>query len=230
MHWFYDPDFKPSTSTIGKSEMVHFKSLRIRAQEEVVVTDGKGMAYTCEVLDPKSGELTVISTEQKKRPALQIHLVQALAKGDRDEQAVQASVELGVTTITPWQSELSIVNWTGKEEKGRNRWQEIAISAMKQSQQAFLPVVNPVQTTKGLKSNGFGLVLDPRASTSIGQISESLDELTIVVGPEGGIPVSELEQLRKAGFEPIKMGDSILRTSTAGPAAIAAIFTKLHIW
>lgn len=230
MHWFYDPDFKQSTSTIGKSEMVHFKSLRIRAQEEVVVTDGKGMAYTCEVLDPKSGELRVISAEQKHRPALQIHLIQALAKGDRDEQAVQASVELGVASITPWQSELSIVNWAGKEEKGRNRWQEIAISAMKQSQQAFLPAVNPVQTTKGLKSNGFGLVLDPRASTSIGQITQSPDELTIVVGPEGGIPDSELEQLRKAGFEPIKMGDSILRTSTAGPAAIAAIFTKLHIW
>ena len=230
MHWFYDPDFKQPTSTISKSELIHFKSLRIRTQEEIVVTDGKGMAFTCEVLDPKSGELRVISAEQKKRPALKINLVQALAKGDRDEQAVQASVELGVTSITPWQSELSIVNWAGKEEKGRNRWQEIAISAMKQSQQAFLPVVNPVQTTKGLKSNGFGLVLDPRASASIGQISESLDELTIVVGPEGGIPVSELEQLRKAGFEPIKMGDSILRTSTAGPAAIAAIFTKLHIW
>ncbi len=230
MHWFYDPDFRQSTSTIGKSELIHFKSLRIRAQQEIVVTDGKGMAYTCEVLDPKSGELRVISSIEKQRPALQIHLIQALAKGDRDEQAVQASVELGVTSITPWQSDLSIVNWAGKEDKGRNRWQEIAISAIKQSQQAFLPTVFPVQNTSRLKSSGFGLVLDPRASTSFGQIPESLDEFTIVVGPEGGIPVSELEQLKGAGFEPIKMGDSVLRTSTAGPAAIAAIFTKLHIW
>lgn len=230
MHWFYDPDFTQSSSTIGKFELEHFKSLRIRAQEEITVTDGKGMAYLCEVLDPKNGELRVISAEQKQRLTPQIHLVQALAKGDRDEQAVQASVELGVTSITPWQSELSIVNWVGKEERNRNRWQEIAISAMKQSQQAFLPWVNPVQTSKSLRAKGLGLVLDPRASTTIGQIKDSLDELTILVGPEGGITANELELLKSAGFEPTRLGESILRTSTAGPVAIAAIFTKLHIW
>ena len=230
MHWFYDPGFIQSSTTIAKSELEHFKSLRIRNLEEVSVTDGKGKVYVCQVLEPKTGELKVISMQQQQRRRQSIHLVQALAKGDRDEQAVQASVELGVSSITPWQSELAIVNWSGKEEKGRLRWQEIAISAMKQSQQTFLPHVSALTTTKALRPRGFGIILDPRAVLSMTDLPVDAEELTIVVGPEGGISAAELEQLSGAGFEPRRLGDSILRTSTAGPAAIAAILTKLQIW
>ena len=230
MHWFYDPGFIQSSTTIAKSELEHFKSLRIRNLEEISVTDGKGNVYVCQVLEPKTGELKVLSMQQQQRSFPSIHLVQALAKGDRDEQAVQASVELGVSSITPWQSELAIVNWSGKEEKSRLRWQEIAISAMKQSQQTFLPEVSALTTTKALRPLGFGIILDPRAALSITDLPVDVEELTIVVGPEGGISAAELEQLSGAGFEPRRLGDSILRTSTAGPAAIAAILTKLQIW
>lgn len=230
MHWFYDPGFIQSSTSIAKSELEHFKSLRIRNLEEVSVTDGKGKVYVCQVLEPKTGELKVLSMQQQQRRLPSIHLVQALAKGDRDEQAVQASVELGVSSITPWQSELAIVNWSGKEEKGRLRWQEIAISAMKQSQQTFFPEVSALTTTKALRPRGFGIILDPRAALSITDLPVDVEELTIVVGPEGGISAAELEQLSGAGFEPRRLGDSILRTSTAGPAAIAAILTKLQIW
>ncbi len=230
MHWFYDPGFIQSSTTIAKSELEHFKSLRIRNLEEISVTDGKGNVYVCQVLEPKTGELKVLSMQQQQRSFPSIHLVQALAKGDRDEQAVQASVELGVSSITPWQSELAIVNWSGKEEKSRLRWQEIAISAMKQSQQTFLPEVSALTTTKALRPRGFGIILDPRAALSITDLPVDVEELTIVVGPEGGISAAELEQLSGAGFEPRRLGDSILRTSTAGPAAIAAILTKLQIW
>ena len=230
MHWFYDPGFIQSSTNIAKSELEHFKSLRIRNHEEISVTDGKGNVYVCQVLEPKTGELKVLSKQQQQRSFPSIHLVQALAKGDRDEQAVQASVELGVSSITPWQSELAIVNWSGKEEKSRLRWQEIAISAMKQSQQTFLPEVSALTTTKALRPRGFGIILDPRAALSITDLPVDVEELTIVVGPEGGISAAELEQLSGAGFEPRRLGDSILRTSTAGPAAIAAILTKLQIW
>ncbi len=230
MHWFYDPGFIQSLTTIAKSELEHFKSLRIRNLEEISVTDGKGNVYVCQVLEPKTGELKVLSMQQQQRSFPSIHLVQALAKGDRDEQAVQASVELGVSSITPWQSELAIVNWSGKEEKSRLRWQEIAVSAMKQSQQTFLPEVSALTTTKALRPRGFGIILDPRAALSITDLPVDVEELTIVVGPEGGISAAELERLSGSGFEPRRLGDSILRTSTAGPAAIAAILTKLQIW
>lgn len=230
MHWFYDSKFTESSTALASSELMHLKTLRIRSQEEIQVTDGEGQVHLCKVLDPKSGQLVVLSSQRKQTKTPAIHLVQALAKGDRDEQALQACVELGVRSITPWQAELSVVNWKGKEEKGRLRWQEIAISAMKQSQQAFLPEVRPVVATANLKPRGLGVVLDPRATLSIANLPSNFEELTIVVGPEGGIAPGELAQLVGAGFEARKLGDSILRTSTAGPAAMAAIFTKLQIW
>lgn len=230
MHWFYDPKFTESSTSIAPSELDHFKSLRIRPMEEVTVTDGAGKFYICKVSEPKTGQLEVVSAHSQTKRTPEIHLVQALAKGDRDEQAVQACVELGVSSITPWQAELSIVNWSGKEEKGRLRWQEIATSAMKQSQQAYLPFVSEVASTKQLKPKGLGLVLDPRSSASLTDLPADTKELTIVVGPEGGITAGELEQLIGAGFESRKLGRSILRTSTAGPAAVAAILTKLQSW
>jgi 16S rRNA (uracil1498-N3)-methyltransferase len=229
MHWFFDPSFSQASNAIAKSELDHFKSLRIRVGERVAVTNGTGDVFICDTVDPKSGELNVLEENSQPAPKPRIHLVQALAKGDRDEMALQACVELGVISITPWQAELSIVDWTGKESKGQTRWQEIAISAMKQSQRAHLPEVNKVQRTSELMPRGVGVVLDPRSEESLLSLPSS-DEITLVVGPEGGITEKELEQLKAAGFIPMRLGSAIMRTSTAGPAAVAAILTKLQTW
>lgn len=229
MHWFFDPSFNSDASFITKGELDHFKSLRIRVGEEVAITNGIGAVFVCEVADPKSGAVKILRQSVQKPQAPTMHLVQALAKGDRDELAVQACVELGVSSVTPWQAELSIVDWSGKEAKGRARWQEIALSAMKQSQRAFVPEVsNPVKTIE-LKPRGLGVMLDPRAEKTLLELPES-NEFTIVVGPEGGISEKELSQLKTAGFVPFRLGESILRTSSAGPAAVAAILTKLQSW
>jgi 16S rRNA (uracil1498-N3)-methyltransferase len=229
MHWFFDPSFSQASNAIAKSELDHFKSLRIRVGERVAVTNGTGDVFICDTVDPKSGELNVLEENSQPAPKPRIHLVQALAKGDRDEMALQACVELGVISITPWQAELSIVDWTGKESKGQTRWQEIAISAMKQSQRAHLPGVNKVQRTSELMPRGVGVVLDPRSEGSLLSLPSS-EEITLVVGPEGGITEKELEQLKAAGFIPMRLGSAIMRTSTAGPAAVAAILTKLQTW
>lgn len=229
MHWFFDPSFSEHSKLIAKSELDHFKSLRIRSGERVTVTNGHGALFICDVVDPKSGELNLLEKALQLSPKPKIHLVQALAKGDRDEMALQACVELGVATITPWQAELSIVDWTGKESKGQARWQEIAISAMKQSQRAHLPEVLEVQRTSELVPRGMGVILDPRAPESLLSLP-SQEEITLVVGPEGGISEKELHQLRAAGFIALRLGSAILRTSTAGPAAVAAILTKLQTW
>ena len=229
MHWFFDPSFSQDSNAIAKAELDHFKSLRIRVGERVTVTNGTGDVFISDTLDPKSGELNVLGKNSQPLPKPRIHLVQALAKGDRDEMALQACVELGVISITPWQAELSIVDWTGKESKGQTRWQEIAISAMKQSQRAHLPEVNKVQRTSELMPRGVGVILDPRSEESLLSLPSS-DEITLVVGPEGGITEKELEQLKAAGFIPMRLGSAIMRTSTAGPAAVAAILTKLQTW
>jgi 16S rRNA (uracil1498-N3)-methyltransferase len=157
-------------------------------------------------------------------------LIQALAKSDRDEMALQAACELGVSSVTPWESSRSIVKWDGKAEKNQERWQQIAVSAMKQSQQAWLPQVNPLAKTKQLRPFGIGLVLVPGADKALSDAVPGASEVTLVVGPEGGLSESEVELLTSQGFTPVRLGQSVLRTSTAGPAAIAALQFALGNW
>jgi 16S rRNA (uracil1498-N3)-methyltransferase len=219
MHWFYEPDFG-LVQTLSQETKRHLTSLRVSAAEEFVVTDGKGSSWQVQA---DSGD--VISAEQLQvaaLPAVGFTLVQALAKSDRDELALQASVELGATEIVPWQAGRSIVRWDAKAERNRERWQAIAVESMKQSQRPWLAEVLPLATTKQLKPKGIGLVLDPRASLTLNQVPAA-EHYTVVVGPEGGISSEEIDALVANGFSTVRLGHGVLRASTAGPAAIAAI-------
>lgn len=219
MHWFYEPDFK-SSKLLSSDTRKHLISLRIGVTEPIVITDGKGSTWEVFVAE---GEISAIALENQESASGPLFtLVQALAKSDRDELALQASVELGATKIVPWQAQRSIVRWDQKAEKNRLRWQAIAVESMKQSQRAFLPVVTNLVTTKEIEADGFGVVLDPRAELSIADLPAA-DRYTIVVGPEGGISESELETLGSKGFLSVRLGRGVLRASNAGPAAIAAL-------
>ena len=230
MHWFYDPHSSANSEQIAESEVKHLASLRIRPGERIVVTDGLGSANVFELQDPKAGTLSFVEQIEVKPARVRIHLVQALAKGDRDELALQASVELGIASAAPWQAEHSVSNWRGKEDKSRERWRQIAISAMKQSQQAFLPAIEQLIATKDLKPRGVGILLLPEAPVALSDAQLTADEYTIVVGPEGGISQQEVAQLEASGFTPYRLGPSVLRTSSAGPAAIAAISALSGAW
>ena len=230
MHWFYDPTFSSDSTKVREDEVQHLKSLRIRVGEELVITDGRGGVFHCEASNPAAGEVRVNSSEQRNRVAIEIQLVQGIAKGDRDELALQASVELGCASVVAWSADHSVSRWDGKEEKNRERWKQIAIGAMKQSQQAFLPEVFGPISTSGLKPVGHGIVLDPTAELPLAHVDKEPDSYSIVVGPEGGISRSEIEQLTQAGFVAYRLGDAVMRTSTAGPAAIAALKTMRGVW
>lgn len=230
MHWFFDPDFSETSRAVRAEEIQHFKSLRIRSGESLVVTNGSGSVYRCTANNPASGEVTVESSEKFENPPVRIELVQAIAKGDRDELAIQASIELGCTSIVAWQSEHSISRWDGKEQKSISRWEQIAASAMKQSQQAFLPKVSGPRSTSQLRPFGHGILLLPQADRSLLELDQDSNDYSIVVGPEGGVSESEIAQLTAAGFVPYRLGDSVLRTSTAGPAAIAALKSLRGLW
>jgi 16S rRNA (uracil1498-N3)-methyltransferase len=182
------------------------------------------------VAEPKTGSLIFHRAIPVKASTPVIHLVQALAKGDRDELAVQAAVELGISSVTPWQAENSISNWSGKEKKGQERWRQIVISALKQSQQAFLPGVHELAKTHQLSPRGTGVLLRPDAGVALSDLDTEVGEFTVVVGPEGGISPAEIEALEANGFVSYRLGASVLRTSTAGPAAIAAIQALSGAW
>lgn len=210
---------------------------RMRVGEAIQLTDGKGFRAVGSVsrVDGASVDISVSETTLEPLPKLQLTLVQALAKGDRDELAVQAATELGALTVIPWQATRSISRWEGpKAQKGQARWQTIATEAAKQSLRVWEPEVKAVVATKELirQVQDFDqvLVLDPTATASITSLGNLAGRIAIVVGPEGGIDEHELKELESVGAKCIHLGAGILRTSTAGLAAISYLVGSAGLW
>lgn len=209
---------------------------RLRVGEAATVGDGSGVWLTgvAEEVSPSRVDVRVAERVEQPAPTPRIVLVQALAKGDRDELAVQAACELGVDEIVPWQASRSVSRWEGpKAVKGRERWASIVREAAKQAHRAWLPQVVPPVSTKQLAQRVDSqrvLLLDPTASVRLSEIEPDGRDLVLVVGPEGGISAEELQRLTDAGAERVLLGDTVLRTSTAGPAAIAVLAVALGRW
>ncbi|WP_298867090.1 16S rRNA (uracil(1498)-N(3))-methyltransferase [Microbacterium sp.] len=209
---------------------------RVRVGETVTLGDGRGVWLEGAVDDVSAARVTVrvSARRMQETPESRIVLVQALAKGDRDELAVQAACELGVDEIVPWQAARSVSRWEGpKAAKGRERWATIVREAAKQAHRAWVPEVAPVTTTAQLAERAAGvrmLVLDPWTDARLSGIRSDGRDIVLVVGPEGGIAAEELERLEAAGAERVRLGDTVLRTSTAGPAAIAVLSAALGRW
>ena len=209
---------------------------RLRVGEAVTVGDGRGvwLSGVAEEVSPSRVEVRVQERVERPAAAPRVVLVQALAKGDRDELAVQAACELGVDEIVPWQASRSISRWEGpKAGKGRERWATIVREAAKQAHRAWVPEVAPVESTAQLAARAETqrvLLLDPTAPVRLSALEPDGRDLVLVVGPEGGISAEELERLAAAGAERVLLGDTVLRTSTAGPAAIAVLSVALGRW
>ena len=224
---------------IAGAEAKHAMSVRrLQVGEAISVSDGQGNKARGKVsqLSKDFLELDVESVESIERPKPQLILVQALAKGDRDEMAVQACTELGIQSVIPWQSERSVSIWKPeKQDKHRLRWQTIATEAAKQSLRPFIPEVEQVlatgELTERLKQFDLTLVLDPTSSTPLTSVSLlGHQSIAIVVGPEGGISPEELGQFRSAGLSLVGLGSGILRTSTAGVAVVSYLQATLGNW
>ncbi len=226
------------TVTLTGAEAHHaFAVRRVRAGEQVTAGDGRGAWLTAAVerAEPDRVLLRVERRIDVPPPARRLVLVQALAKGDRDELAVQAATELGVDEVVPWQAARSVSRWDGaKAQKGRARWAAIVREAAKQAHRAWLPeVAQPVTTAQLAARAGAAavLVLEPTAAQRLtAQTLPGDGDLVLVVGPEGGITPEELAVLSAAGARPVRLGDTVLRTSTAGPAAIAVVSGALGRW
>jgi 16S rRNA (uracil1498-N3)-methyltransferase len=215
--------------TLDGDEAKHAVTVaRTRVGERLSVGNGRGLVAGGVVTSLDPFALTVSEVRVEPAPDPQLWLVQALAKGDRDELAVQAATELGVSGVIPWSAERSVSRWEGaKLEKGRLRWEAIVREASKQSIRAWMPVVEPLATTKQIS----GLVLDPTASVALTEVPLPTEgRIALIVGPEGGISPRELELLEQQGSTRVRLGPEILRTSTAGPAAIAVLSARLGRW
>ncbi|WP_137843484.1 16S rRNA (uracil(1498)-N(3))-methyltransferase [Microbacterium sp. 2FI] len=220
------------------SEAHHAATVRrVRVGEEVTVGDGRGawLAGVAESVTPREVVVRVASRTDAAAPHPRIVLVQALAKGDRDELAVQAATELGIDEIVPWQAARSVSRWdAAKAAKGRDRWAGIVREAAKQAHRPWVPIVAELTATRALTvraAHSRVLVLEPTASTALTAVDFDDDrDIVLVVGPEGGVAAEELASLEEAGAMLVRLGDSVLRTSTAGPAALAVVSAALGRW
>lgn len=224
-----------STIVLDGSEGRHAATVsRVRVGEKLAVGNGKGLMVSAEVLTTAkdSVELRVESVESFTPSAPKLILVQALAKTDRDERAIEAATELGVDEVIPWAADRSVSKWDGaKIDKGLLRWSSIVREATKQSIRPFIPEVGPHLTSKQLLSHLEGvriLVLDPTGTEPLSKVTLDGRDIAMVVGPEGGITPVELERFAEAGASIVSLGTNILRTSTAGPAALAILGAKLE--
>lgn len=228
------------TVTLTGTEAHHAAAVRrVRVGEEVTLGDGRGAWLTGRVASvaPREVVVGIDGRVDAAAPSPRVVLVQALAKGDRDELAVQAATELGVDEIVPWQASRSVSRWdAAKAAKGRARWATIAREAAKQAHRAWLPEVVELNTTSSLVRRAAAsivLVLEPTADDALSALvldPEDARDVMLVVGPEGGIAPEELDALVAGGARLVRLGETVLRTSTAGPAAIAVVSTRLGRW
>jgi 16S rRNA (uracil1498-N3)-methyltransferase len=191
-------------------------------------------------------DLEVLETFEEHSPNPRLTVVQALAKGDRGETAVETMTEIGVDVIVPWSASRSITQWKAdRGAKSLEKWRSTAREAAKQSRRAWWPTVTDQLTTpkvaKLLSAATLPIVLheeaelalaavDLRRSTPDRSDSDDATEIVLVVGPEGGISPEELAQFAEAGAKPHRMGPTVLRTSTAGTAAAAVLLARSGRW
>lgn len=228
------PGDAPATLRLDGPEGRHAADVqRLTAGEEVLVSDGDGRLARCTVTEAGRGvlDLRVDSVDHDPEPALRLVLVQALAKGDRDLMAVESATELDVDEIAPWQADRSIVRWRAERgDKAHRKWEQLVRAATKQSRRSRVPVVGDLLDRRALvarvEAADLALVLHEDAVEPLRDVALPTEgELLLVVGPEGGISPDELDALTAAGAVPVRLGRTVLRTSTAGPAALAALHT-----
>lgn len=210
---------------------------RTRTGERLVLADGAGHAVEGEVVEVGRDVLHVRVDVVREEPAPtpRFVLVQALAKGGRDDQAIEAATECGVDEVVPWQAARSIVQWRGaRGEKARRTWDAVLVAATKQSRRTRRPVLAPTASTADLLARvadaSAAFVLHEDAEDPLaGVVLPDGGDVVLVVGPEGGITPEEVAALEAAGARVVRLGRTVLRASGAGPAALA-VLSAMRRW
>ena len=211
---------------------------RLRPGERVDLTDGDGLLAECVVtaVDRASLTLDVLTRRRPPPPSPRITVVQALPKGDRGELAVETMTEVGVDEIVPWSAARCVTRWRPeRRDKALARWRGTAREAGKQARRSRLPRIADLASTADVAGRiaaaSLAVVLHEEADAPLSAVEPPTDgEIVAVVGPEGGITAEELERFSAAGGRPVRLGPTVLRTSTAGVAAAAVLLAATGRW
>jgi 16S rRNA (uracil1498-N3)-methyltransferase len=227
MNIFYQLDIE-QTLTLGPEESAHCAQvLRMKAGERAKATDGRGHFYLIELADvnKKSTRVKILEKRNVKPRPYQVHIGIAPTKNiDRVEYFIEKAVEIGIEEISFLKCEHS-----ERKEVKLERLEKIAVAAMKQSQKAFMPVLNDVvKYTDFIKKNklsaeSYIAYLDKENSKDLVQQLQRGKDAIILIGPEGDFSPAEVNLAREAGYKPARLGESRLRTETAGIVAVHTV-------
>lgn len=211
---------------------------RIRPGEELDLSDGNGTVAHCVVEEAAKGRLSarVLDVTEVPGPRPSVTVAQALPKSERSELAIELATEAGADGFLAWQAQRCVARWesAAKVDKGLRRWGAVARSAARQSRRARVPEIEGLVSTAQLLTRVPGaltLVLHESATVPLADIGlADAAAVLLVVGPEGGISDEELAELTGAGARTVRLGPSVLRTSTAAAVALGAIGVLTSRW
>jgi 16S rRNA (uracil1498-N3)-methyltransferase len=224
-----------STKTVeltGQAGHYLTRVLRLSSGDGVILFNGDGRDYTGKILGIQRQCVKVRLEESRpvrNESPLKITLVQAISRGERMDYSLQKATELGVSCIQPVSSSRVEVRLDEKRRAKRlAHWQGVVISACEQSGRAVVPEVLPPCTLEewlSVADLSPGVVLDPEAEMKLSAFSVGAQDVSVLIGPEGGFTRSELEDVKARGITAVSLGSRVLRTETAGPTAIAVLQT-----
>lgn len=210
---------------------------RFRPGEELDLGDGAGTVAHCVVEEATKGRLAakVLSIATMAAPTPPVTVVQALPKAERSELAIELATEAGADAFVAWQAQRCVARWesAAKVDKGLRRWGAVARSAARQSRRAYIPTVDGVRNTAELagRIDGLTVVLHESATVALADLDVAqADSVTLIVGPEGGITDEEIATLTGAGAVAVRLGPTVLRTSTAAAVALGALGVLTGRW
>lgn len=209
--------------------------LRLKSGDAVTLFNGEGGEYPGRIAE--SGRAVRVEVGEwrdvERESPLEVALAQALPAGDKMDWVVQKAAELGVARIVPLAAARSVLRLSGERAERRvGHWRSVAVSACEQCGRNRVPEIDPLRDLRSWLSmpapgkGGTKLLLSPQAELSLREVRPQGGVL-LLVGPEGGLTEDEEAAARAAGFRGVSLGPRILRTETAGPAALAAL-AALH--
>lgn len=226
-------------AAVGGDEGFHAATVRrIRPGEQLMLGDGAGGLADCVVEEAGRDGLSARVTSRWDVPAAQppVIIVQALPKAERSELAIELATEAGADAFVAWQAARCVARWEGgRVEKGLRRWRAVARAAAAQSRRAYIPPVDGVLSTAELvqriPAGTTVLALHESATDQLSSVAVAqAKSLMLIVGPEGGIAPDEIAALCDAGAVAVRLGPTVLRTSTAAAVALSALGVLTARW
>lgn len=212
---------------------------RLAAGESLHLVDGSGRRARATVVatpDRQTLEARIDGIDVEPQPQPRLVVVQALPKGDRGELAVELLTEVGVDVIVPWAAAHCVTQWKAdRRERAHRRWSDAALAAAKQARRARFPIVAPLASTDEVadmvRAASCALLLHETATAPLSGVTvPDSGDVVVVVGPEGGLSDEERAVLGAAGARAVRLGPSVLRTSSAGMAAAAVLLASTRRW